>query len=726
MRNPFTAYSSIKNYRGSLGYTFAGQPKNFRPLAKVVRSRQLLWIKDFNFYLMPQSFSVRADLDRLFQETQLRNNSDGGVGIDPTWNKNFTFNRFYNLRYDLSRSLKVEYDATMLTRIDEPFGRIDTEEKKDTILQNLKNLGRPTRYQQSANVNYQLPFNKFKLLDWINSTYQYQATYEWTAAPLAADSLGNTIQNSQTNRFNANLNMMNLYNKSGLLRRINLNQPLRDEKKKEDKKKEGEKTSVAARNTPANKNTAPVDYTWNIPRNLAKMLMMVKNVSGNYSLTEGTILPGFTQDPQYIGNNFDNNAPGLPFVFGSQADLRSTVIQRGWLTSDTNLNALYMTTRNVNIQGQATIEPFKEFRITLSVTKSQNYRYSENFRADGNGDIVNLNQLESGDYSVSIISWKTSFEKMVTDPNKVGYLESDAFRRFELNRIVIADRLALENPNSTGRGSVDSIFPDGYSRKSLDVLVPSFIAAYTGQDASTADMGIFPKIPLPNWRISYTGLSKFDWFKERFQSITFNHSYRSVYTVSNFSTNLIYGDTRLPASVRDTLGNQDFYPKYQITQITISEQLAPLAGVDLTTKNNITVRLEYKQMRTLTLTLLNNRLNEMRSNEITIGLGYRFTSSTLPFLFNGRSSKTNNDLNVRFDLNIRDNNSVLRDLDGFEPQPSGGGRNVSIKPSIDYILNDRVNIRLFYDFVKNNPFISTAFPTTQTSGGLSIRFTIAN
>lgn len=732
MRNPFTAYSSQKNYRGSLGYIYAGQPKNYRPFSRAIKSRQLLWIKDFNFYLMPQSFSVRTDVDRLFHETQLRNNSDGGAGIDPTWNKNFTFNRFYNLRYDLSRSLKVEYDATMLTRVDEPFGRIDTEEKRDTIIENLKRLGRPTRYQHSANVNYQLPFNKFKLLDWINSTYQYQTTYEWTAAPLAADSLGNTIQNSQTNRFNANLNLVNLYNKSGILRRINLDQPFPERKKKDEKKDDknkvpnegaGERTATVGRNADPNEK---VDYTWNIPRNLVKMLMMVKNVSGNYSVTRGTILPGFTPDPQYLGQNFDMNAPGLPFVFGSQQDIRSQVISRGWLTSDTNLNALYMNTRNVNLQGQATIEPFKDLRITLNVTRTENFRYSENFRAGSNGEILNLNQLESGDYSVSIISWNTAFEKLVTDPTEPGYLESDAFRRFELNRIVIADRLAGLNPNSNGRGTVDSLFPDGYSRKSLDVLVPSFIAAYTGKDASQIDLGLFPKIPIPNWRITYTGLMKFEWFKERFQSVTLNHSYRSMYTVSNFTTNLIYGDPGQVASVRDTLGNQDFYPRYQISQITISEQLAPLAGVDFTMKNNITLRLEYKQMRTLTLTLINNRLNEMRSSEFTIGLGYRFTSDKLPFLLNGRSSKTNNDLNARFDLNIRDNNNILRDLDGVEPQPAGGGRNVSIKPSIDYVLNDRVNLRLFFDYVLNKPFISTAFPTTQTSGGLSIRFTIAN
>jgi cell surface protein SprA len=215
-------------------------------------------------------------------------------------------------------------------------------------------------------------------------------------------------------------------------------------------------------------------------------------------------------------------------------------------------------------------------------------------------------------------------------------------------------------------------------------------------------------------------------FKDYFQSITFNHSYRSTYTVGNFTTNLIYGDPTQPASIRDTLLNRDFYPRYQISQITISEQFAPLAGVDFTLKNNITARIEYKQMRTLTLTLINNRLNEMRSNEFTIGLGYRFTSDMLPFLFNGKASKTANDLNARLDVNIRDNYNILRDLDGAEPQPSGGGRNVSLKPSIDYVLNDRVNIRLFYDYVLNEPFISTAFPTAQTSGGLSIRFTIAN
>lgn len=736
-RSPFIAYNSMKTYRSSLGYNFSHQPKNVRPFAKigVFKGKGATWIRDFNFFYMPQSVSVRTDLDRLYQTTQLRNNAEGGIGIQPTFNKNFTFNRFYNMRYDLTRSLKLEFDATMATRVDEPFGAIDTEDKRDTIITNLRNLGRPTRYNQSANINYQLPFNKFRTLDWINSSYQYQTTFEWTAAPLAADSLGNIIQNSQTHRANANLNFTNLYYKSKILKKIANDQPLSDEPKKKteektktEKKKDqfGDDTNQTEVVKKADPEEDKPDYTWNIPRHLVKMLMMVKNASANYSVTQGTILPGFNQSPQFFGNDFDLDAPGLPFVFGSQADLRPVVINRGWLVTDTNLNALYMSTRNINLQGQATIEPFKDFRIILSVIKTENFRYQENFRSDGFGNPLQFNGLESGDYSVSVISWRTAFERIETDPNAGNYLESGAFRQLEANRLTIAERLAELNPNSVGRGEVDSLFPDGYSSRSLDVLVPSFLAAYTGQDPALMDLGIFPRIPMPNWRITYNGLTRMAWAKNIFQSLTLNHSYRSVYSVGNFTTNLIYQETNGFVSSRDTVITNDFHPKYQITQITVSEQLAPLLGIDATLRNNVTARLEYKQMRTLTLTLLNNRMNEMRTNEITVGIGYRITADKLPFLFNGKQSNTKNDLNVRFDLNIRENTNILRDLDGAEAQPSGGGRNVSIKPSADYVLNDRVNLRFFFDYVLNTPFISTTFPNRQTSGGLIVRFTIAN
>ena len=54
------------------------------------------------------------------------------------------------------------------------------------------------------------------------------------------------------------------------------------------------------------------------------------------------------------------------------------------------------------------------------------------------------------------------------------------------------------------------------------------------------------------------------------------------------------------------------------------------------------------------------------------------------------------------------------------------GQNViSIKTSADYVLNQRLNVRAFYERVINTPVISTSFPSANTSLGISLRFTLA-
>ncbi|NBV04123.1 MAG: cell surface protein SprA, partial [Cytophagia bacterium] len=746
-RNPFTAFNSTETYRGSLGYQYSGRSNPIRPLSTVpwLKPKALTLIRDFNFNLLPTSLTLRVDVDRLYQHTQLRNNADGGKGIAPTVNKNFLMNRVYGFRHDLTQGLRLEYDATAAARIDEPFGLLDTEAKRDTVLNNLRNGGRPTRFTHTMSANYQVPINKLPLMDFMNIAYQYQANYEWIAAPLAAVNLGNTIQNSRTQRINTNITMNTLYNKWAFLRKVLANQPLKDPvpaapgSKAKDPKAKGSKTEDPKAKDPKAKGAAgskPVgkkppqepeeDYSLSLWRSGIKAIAMLKNVSANISLTEGTVIPGFNQEPNLLGNNTDINAPGFPFVFGDQRDLRPAIITKNWLSTDTNLTALYVTNRNLNAQLQATLEPFKEFRITVTANKNDVMRFQQNFRANRLGEITQFNGMESGDFSISIISLRGFLEKIPTNPGQADYLSSGNFRRFEENRLEIAERLARSNPNSSGRGAIDSLFPDGYSRKSIDVLIPSFLAAYTGQNPGKTSTSYFPVLPMPNWRLNYSGLTQIPWFKERFQNIMISHGYRSVYSVGNFSTNLVYQERNGAASRRDSINTKDFYPRYQIAQISIAEQLTPLIGLDATLKNNLTLRLEYKTSRNLTLTLVNNRLNENTTRELTIGGGYRWNNPRLPFLINGELRELKNDLNLRFDLNIRDNFMLMRDLDGVEPQPSGGGRTVSVKPSADYVLNDMINVRFFVDYQLSTPYISTSFPNSQTSGGVSIRFTLAN
>lgn len=291
-----------------------------------LKAKPLALIRDFNFNYLPTSLNFRVDVDRLFQHTQLRNNAEGGRGIAPTVNKNFLMNRVFGMRYDLTQGLRLEYDANAAARIDEPFGLLDTESKRDTVLQNLRNGGRPTRFNHTLNANYQVPINKLPLMDFVNLAFQYQANYEWLAAPLAASNLGNTIQNSRTQRVNLNITMNTLYNRWAFLRKVLADQSLKDplpSKPGAKDPKTGTKDPKANPKDPKAKGTPirkpPVvpeeDYSKNLWRGTIKMLAMLKNVSANLSLTEGTVIPGFNLEPTLLGNNTSLNAPGFPLCW---------------------------------------------------------------------------------------------------------------------------------------------------------------------------------------------------------------------------------------------------------------------------------------------------------------------------------------------------------------------------------------------------------------------------
>jgi cell surface protein SprA len=58
-------------------------------------------------------------------------------------------------------------------------------------------------------------------------------------------------------------------------------------------------------------------------------------------------------------------------------------------------------------------------------------------------------------------------------------------------------------------------------------------------------------------------------------------------------------------------------------------------------------------------------------------------------------------------------------------QVTAGQDIISIKTSADYVIDQRLNVRAFYERVINNPVISTSFPSANTNLGVSLRFTLA-
>ena len=63
------------------------------------------------------------------------------------------------------------------------------------------------------------------------------------------------------------------------------------------------------------------------------------------------------------------------------------------------------------------------------------------------------------------------------------------------------------------------VSPQSYGKTSQQVLLASFIAAYTGVSPEKVGLSAFDKTPIPNWNMKYTGLMRLDWFKGPFYQI---------------------------------------------------------------------------------------------------------------------------------------------------------------------------------------------------------------
>jgi len=705
--------------KASLNYTYSSKPKNIKPFQKVklFKNKYFALLKDFNFYTLPKSISFQTDLDRYYNKTQFRNINNPDFTLPPYYNKAFVWNRNYSIKYDLTRTLKTEFKVNNSASIDEPQGELVRsdpyyQEKKDSVWNNILNFGRPTLYHHSLNASYNVPLNKFPLTSWINLNTKYVANYDWLAAPLSLQSLGNTIQNSNNKQINSTFNFGQLYNKVPFLKKLN-----RTSSRNVTRGRGSTRESIRLPNEA--QDTVRVSMK-DIVNGVLKTALLVKNISISYRQNQGVVLPGFNKKPHFFGQDWDAMAPGIPFALGSQnIDIRELSSQGGWLTSNTDLNQFFKLTNSETLNLRGTLEPIKGFRIELTANRTKTNNSQEIYKYDPNlGDYESFNTIENGSHSISFISWNTSFIK--DDDN----YSNATFQQFRDNREVIANRLAGSNPYDNS--IVDSTgYPLGYQSNSQDVLIPAFLAAYSGKNASSVGLNNFPNIPLPNWRINFDGLRNLKWIKKRMNNIVLSHSYQSTYSVGNYVTSLDYeeGFDQWPNAINEATLN--YYDKYEINQVTLRESLNPLFKIDMTFKNSMTARLEIKKERTLSLGLSNNQLTDRSSDEWIVGTGYRIKELSFNVRAAGKQRKISSDLDLKLDFSLRSNKVIIRKIEENQEEITGGNSVITLKFTADYVVSSRFNLRLFFDKVMTNPYVSNTFPSAITNGGFSVRFTLA-
>jgi len=452
---------------------------------------------------------------------------------------------------------------------------------------------------------------------------------------------------------------------------------------------------------------------------LARLLMSVRSISGTYALSDGTMLPGYNQESSVLGMNA--NTLGLSsFVFGKQAyDIfgRETGYHVGeyardnsWLVQNENLNKQFMINHTANLQLKATLEPLKDLNINLNASRNYSTQAGEFYRWNpSTAAFENQSRFESSTLTYTTISWGTAFAKMDSS------FRSPIFQQMLNNSQQVSQLIGATNANSS---SLPNGYYDGYSATQQEVVIGSFLTAYTNSAVNSQNINPRSNLPLPNWTINYAGLSKFEFAKDVVKSFKLNHGYSSSVSVNGMQTNL---NATLDANGSPTAFdlNNNFIAPMQVQNITITERFSPLIGMLATWKignKNITTNFEYKKDRQATLSLNNNQVTETLGQEIVVGTVINVPKLKLV------NSVDASDLLINVNFSFRDNATVIRKVVENTNMATAGQTTVSFKLDANYKLNEYLSAIFYYEQFINTPKVSLSYPTGNLKTGVTLRF----
>lgn len=708
-------------------YNFQNKPvEPFKNTAFMKKSNYWKLLSDFNFNYLPSNLSFSSNIIRQFNRQQYRNVDVEGIPIDPLYRRNYFFNYQYGFNYNITRSIKFNYSVAtsniVRNYLDEDNMPIDDL----TVWNDFWNTGEANTHMQKFVVNYELPLSKFPALAFVKSTYTYTGDFNWTRStdalsvinapvsegvetgPYRDFNLGNTLQNANSHTLNTTLNMDLFYKYVGL----GPKKPAAKNAAPKPAPKPGEKVTAAPK--PATEGNMFLN-------GLKGVLTSVKNIQINYTETNSTALPGYLPGIGFLGTT----KPGMDFVFGSQSDIRYEMAKKGYLTDYYGYNQNFTQVNTKDLKLIANLDLFPDFKIDLNASRVYSENYSEQYDVDAMGNYNSRSPYTFGNFEISTILIKTAFSQ--SDVNG-----SEAFDDFRENRLVIANRLAQQRYGTTefpryvadgtgGFADANAGFPVGYGRNSQAVLLPAFLAAYSGQDASKSSTGTFRNVPLPNWVVKYTGLMRYKFFKDRFKRFSLQHGYTASYNINSYRSNFESTNSQ------DNNGIGNFYTKNIISNVNLSERFNPLIRVDLEMKNSVKILAEIRKDRTLNLSFDNNLLTEVKGNEYILGLGYRIKDVTInSSLADNPQNVIKSDINIKADFTLRKNETIVRYLD-YDNNQLGGGQDMwSVKLSADYAFSKNLTAIFYYDHSFSKAVISTAYPLTNIRSWITLRYNFGN
>ena len=763
-RNPVIESDVARQHRAQLDYNFSLPDATWQPLKNLSKSKWLKPITELNFNPLPSSFSFSTVLQRRFARRDYRFSDP----VFKTWfDKRFTWDRNYSLRWNLTKSISFDFNAINAAVVDEPREYIDRTQdslitpkmRRDSIWKNIAKFGRTKDYSHNFRLAYRIPTQLFPVLDWIRADASYNAQYRWTAASLNTDSLGNIIQNGHNIQLTGDFDLTKLYNKSKYLAKINngtkgggrSSLPSRSRGTKSDPNEKQDTDSDSAKKK--EKKEKGTGEPGGFARVSLRLLMMFRKFRITYNVDRSTVVPGYIPQSRLLGMD-KFNAPGWDFIAGIQPNIGrfsnssgdwldevGTVTPdkgvvsggKGWIVDNVFQPQPISQTESRTLDTRLTIEPFRDFRIEVDAKRNYTNNFSLFYKnTEKNPDSIYFERLsprEVGSFSLTYFSAQTIFKGSFAQITEL-------FKVYEDYRAIISQE---RNPGTEHEIDTSGNYAYGFGRVQQDVLIPAFIAAYTNKDPSNFELtDMFNWLPRPNWTLTYNGLNKFAPFDKWFSSVRISHGYKSLLTINQYQTNQNY----IPPQINeDNLNGSTFnyFSRYIVPAIVINEEFSPLIGIDVRTKNDINIRFNFIKRRNLRFGFISNELAETRATTVDVGFNYVIrgvelkwlpgyknardqNSQIIPGSGRGASAVRSNDLEFLFDFAFTDNITVNHYLDQEAlPQPTRGSKDIRVSPSIRYNLNRFINLRLFVDYRRTVPYVTTGYPITSVEGGITVQ-----
>jgi cell surface protein SprA len=186
-----TVYENDDQWRGALSYNYSPVYKTWEPFKNAKgKSKWLNFPKALGLNYLPQTIAFNTEMTREYYELQERDlENTENPNLPVSFNSQILWNREFQLRWDLTKNLHMNFQSTTRAQIEEPYRENIPINKelypdfysawKDSVKQSILHLGTPLDYRQNFTASYQLPLNKLPIFDWVNSDASYTANYTW-------------------------------------------------------------------------------------------------------------------------------------------------------------------------------------------------------------------------------------------------------------------------------------------------------------------------------------------------------------------------------------------------------------------------------------------------------------------------------------------------------------------------------------------------------------------